>query len=977
MNLRPIVWLCLVAGAGLPAARGLANPAGGAREIVPIAAGWRFQLDVYDLGEKEQWHANGFDRSAWAEVSVPKAWDLFDEALWGYEGIGWYATAVPGAWARKNAVQRLIFGRVNYHTRVWLNGEFLGENANGYLPFEFDVSGKLKPEGANLLVLRVDNRPRLEWLPGARQIEWIQYGGILEPVRLETSPPVYISDLTINAVPDGAGASVACTVEITSRAAAETGVVLRAGVTGHDETAQSLRFRVAPGARTVRSLSLSLAQASPWSPDSPSLYSLAASLEAGGQTDSITARFGVRKIEARGREILLNGRRFRVKGVNRYDEYGKYGPAPPRDLLVEDLRRMKNAGVNFVRVHYPQSPEILSLYDEMGFVMSEEVPLNWWGNGFSGKGEEVQSDAILSQAMPALERMIQRDKNHPSVIIWSMCNESQTANEVGIRVMRRLIRRTRELDKSRLVTFVISTQEAKEHKAFEDADLVAINVYSGQFGARIARHTGELSELVTRPSAEHIRRQLAAFPGKPLLITEFGTRGVPGIHGDIAYSEDFQAAFIQAAWKAIEECAEASGGVLWSWADYYHRRTFIQYAVFGPYGVVTVDRRPKAALAALTAMYGGRQALYKDIPRDYLAEADSIPGFWINTVDGVSRFLNERVRKGSVRQFGTTAGGRPMRAAFYGEPRGAGGTTTFSGSLGFGDVRAYFGPEHARKVYMAIGAVHGGEVEGITGLVNLLAVLETGADLRGKPWPAITAAAAALDRIILIPIVNADGRARVPYRMLRFRGANEDVQEYFNTGGWKDGKLIGWPGCKQFIPLDFSKTGFPGGYPNDAGVNIQHDDFFGRPQPETRALLELAARERPDLILNMHTGATFTTLLREFIEPSLTPAFEELYRRVHTALTRAKLRGSDDAAREADPAGTRLGVFNLSTALNLNSGALAVLIESPSHSASKATRNGQPFRHTPDDIVDAQLTCHQEAMRFLAETGGRANWTKK
>lgn len=385
---------------------------------------------------------------------------------------------------------------------------------------------------------------------------------------------------------------------------------------------------------------------------------------------------------------------------------------------------------------------------------------------------------------------------------------------------------------------------------------------------------------------------------------------------------------------------------------------------------------PLWMLFAGMALAGG-PATYKDIPPEYLVEANPIPDFWVSTVDGVNGFLGQRVHKGGVEQFGTTAGGRPMRAVLYGKPRGAAGTTTFSGSLGFGDVRAYLGPEHARKVYMAMGSVHGGEIEGIVGIVNLIAVLETGNDLRGKPWPEITAAAARLDRLILIPITNVDGRARVPFRMLRNWGPNSDVQEYFNTGGWKDGKLIGWPDCKKFIPLDFSTVGFPGGYPNDAGVNIQHDDFFGHPQPETRALFALGTRERPDIILNMHTGGTFTTMLREFIEPSLTPAWEDLLRRLHTVLTQAGLRETDDVAREADPARASRGVFNLSTALNLNSGALAVLIESPSHAASPAKRHGQPFTHTAGDIVDAQLLCHQEAMKFLAETGGRGRWTRR
>ncbi len=581
-------------------------PAPGSREVVQIAANWRFQLDVTDLGEKEQWHAKDYDRSHWSKATVPKAWDLFDEALWGYEGIGWYATTLSGTLARKDKVQRLKFARVNYHSKVWLNGEPLGENVNGYLPFEFDVSGKLKADASNLLVLRVDNRPRLTWLPSAKQIEWIQYGGILEPVTLETSAKAYISDVAINAVPDGGGASVSCSVEITSREEKEQEFTLRVAVAGEGNLPAPMQVKVEPGATLVKHASISLAKANRWSPDTPFLYRLAATLESTRPIDRVTERFGVRKLETRGREILLNGERFRARGVNRYDEYGKHGPRPPRELLVQDLRRMKGAGVNFVRVHYPQSPDIISLYDEMGFVMSEEVPLNWWGNNFSGKGEEIQSESILDQAMPALERMVRRDKNHPAVIIWSMANESQTANDVGISVMRKLIHRAKELDQTRLVTFVISPQEAKAHRAYEDADLVAVNVYHGSLSDKPAAHAMQFEELVTKRSEEYIRRQLAAWPDKPLLITEFGARGAPGIHGDIPYSEDFQAGLIQAAWKAITNCEEASGGVLWSWADYYHRRTFIQYAVFGPYGAVTVDRRPKAALAAVAKMYGGK-----------------------------------------------------------------------------------------------------------------------------------------------------------------------------------------------------------------------------------------------------------------------------------------------------------------------------------------------------------------------------------
>ncbi|MCC6590123.1 MAG: hypothetical protein IT168_25750 [Bryobacterales bacterium] len=365
-----------------------------------------------------------------------------------------------------------------------------------------------------------------------------------------------------------------------------------------------------------------------------------------------------------------------------------------------------------------------------------------------------------------------------------------------------------------------------------------------------------------------------------------------------------------------------------------------------------------------------------NIPPDFLRQPDNIPSYWITTVPEVREFLARKVTKGKVQVIGRSAGKREIQAVFYGTPRPSGGTTTFSGSLGFRDVKAFIGPGHAKRVYMAMAAVHGGEWEPIAGMVNLLSVLETGSDLRGKPWPGITEAAAKLDRILLIPITNVDGRARIPLRMLVDRGTDLFVQEYFNTGGFPNGKLIGWPQVKEFIPLDFSKTQFPGGYPNDAGVNFQHDDFLApRRQPETEALLELARRERPDMILNMHTGASFIEPLRPFIDPLLIPAWEDYFRRVRSRLASAGLQHTSDPAKAGDPSRASLNRYNLDTALHLHSGALAFVIESPAHSFTISKRDGKPFRHTIDQLMDAQLTAHEEAMRMLAETGGVARWT--
>ncbi len=576
------------------------------RQTATIGSDWRFTVDIEKLGEAEQWFREDFDHSKWSKVTVPKAWDLYEEAMWGFEGVGWYAVPIPGALAAPGKLQTLRFGRVMYHTKAWLDGKPLGENIGGYLPFEFDITGRLRRDKPSTLVLRVDNKPRLQWLPAARNIEWMQYGGILEPVVIETTGRVSISDITVNAVPQDAGARVDCSVEIRSREAAERQVTLRIAV---GTVVKSAVVMLTPGATARERLVITLPRAQRWSPATPFLYTLQASLEHGGQTvDSTSARFGVRKIETRGRDILLNGERLYLKGVNRYDEYGRYGVNAPRQLVLEDLKRMKSAGVNFVRVHFPQSPELISLYDEMGFLMMEEVTINWWGNGFSGKGEEVQRADILDFAIPFLERMVRRDKNHPAVVFWSMCNESTTDNEVGIHVMRTLIRRARELDPTRPVTFVLATRESKGHLAFEDTDIVSVNVYVGGYKGKPANHVGQVRELTAKAAQEYLQRQADTWPTKPVIVTEFGTPGIPGIHGDAPYTEEYQAAVLEEVWKAIGKCREVSGGVMWSWADYFHRPNFIKYAAFGPYGVVTVDRRPKLAFQSLVKMYGGNGA---------------------------------------------------------------------------------------------------------------------------------------------------------------------------------------------------------------------------------------------------------------------------------------------------------------------------------------------------------------------------------
>ncbi len=390
---------------------------------------------------------------------------------------------------------------------------------------------------------------------------------------------------------------------------------------------------------------------------------------------------------------------------------------------------------------------------------------------------------------------------------------------------------------------------------------------------------------------------------------------------------------------------------------------------------------PVLVILSISALYCKRHDAVKspvfsfNIPPDYLNEAPVIPDFWISTYKDVNAFLDKTVKKGRIEVIGTSAGGREIRAVMYGTPRQGNGTTTFSGSLGFGDVRAYRGPDHDKTVYMGMAAVHGGEFEGIVGIVNLISVLETGKDLRGKEWSAINEVASKIDRLILIPVTNPDGRERIPLRMELYRDTDFTVAEYLNTGGNAEGKITGWPQIKEFIPMDFSKPGFPGGYPNDAGVNFQHDNFLGKKQPETQALFDLTEKEKPDLIINMHTGAVFMRMDRPLGEPALHSAFDTLFHYVHSELAVKGLQYTRDPGIEGNASEqASTGAYNLDGALNWHCGALSVVVESPSHSFSGNRTTQERKIESPDNLLDAQLTCHQQAMKFLAETGGRSKW---
>ncbi len=591
--------------AALLAVAGRASALPAAPRSLTLAEGWLFQPDPHGVGDTQGWQRPDFDRSGWRPVAVPMAWDHYDPVMDGYEGVGWYALALPADRVVPGAWQRLRFGRANHRATVWIDGQKAGENLTGYLPFEIAASPWLKPGRPASVVVRVENGTRYDWLPGTTTVEWVQYGGLLEPVELVTTALAHVAHVSIRATPRGSDGRVAVVVEVANASDADFAGRVRFEADGRAVEAEA---RVGPQATASLALELALPKARLWRLEAPALFDARVRLfDAGGEIDSVADRFGVRSIEARGREILLNGRPLRIRGVNRYDEFPGRGPVADEAVIRADLEAVKATGANLVRVHYPQAPAHLRIADEIGLLFMEEVPLNWWRATWHPRlPPEFENERIIDVAEKALEQMVRRDGNHPALVVWSMANECQTADELGIRAMERLLRRAKALDPTRLSTYV-SNRKQEQNRAFALADLVAVNLYYGMFDEPVARDLGEIEERVYAPTRRRLAELAGFFTDKPIVLTEFGTIGIPGSGGDMRFSEDYQAAFLSAVWRAVEAVPEVSGGVVWCWADYRHRRGFTNDfpTYFGPFGIVTLDRRPKKAHSALRALWTG------------------------------------------------------------------------------------------------------------------------------------------------------------------------------------------------------------------------------------------------------------------------------------------------------------------------------------------------------------------------------------
>ncbi len=429
------------------------------RQTVSFDHAWRFHLgDVPGAQEL------AFADTGWRALDVPHDWSIEGEfseqnpagvgggALPG--GVGWYrkSFAVPPADSGKAVF--IEFDGVYRNSEVWINGQYLGKRPYGYSSFRYDLTPHLHDRGRNVIAVRVDNSQQ----PNSR---WYSGSGIYRHVRLVTTGPVHVDQWgTYVTTPTASADSARVTIRTTIRNArpAEQAIALR--TTMYDSAGKAVAVvsttgRVPGDSVTEIAQDLTIARPALWSLERPYLYRAVSRIVCGnGECDDYTTQFGVRSFVFRADSgFFLNGRPVKIRGVCLHHDLGALGAAVNTRAIERQLEIMRAMGVNAIRTsHNPPAPELLELTDHMGFIVLDEAFDMW-------KKEKTKYDYHLdwdAWHVRDLSDMVRRDRNHPSVFMWSIGNEvmEQWTNDdsTAAPIARELAGIVRALDPTRPIT---------------------------------------------------------------------------------------------------------------------------------------------------------------------------------------------------------------------------------------------------------------------------------------------------------------------------------------------------------------------------------------------------------------------------------------------------------------------------------------------------------------------------------------------
>lgn len=558
----------------------LVNNYDGARATtVSFDTGWKFHL-----GDVANAQAPTFDDAQWTALDVPHDWSIglpFNQSSpatfeGGYldGGTGWYRKTftLPAA----SATQKVFvqFDGVYMDSTVYINGTQVYARPYGYSSFEVDVTAHAKYGVPNLLAVKVVNQT-----PSSR---WYSGSGIYRHTWLKTVNPVRVAytgtQVTTPRV-SSASASVALSVTLQNDATTEQVVTLTSTVrdTAGAETgkATSAATSVGAGKTAVVAQELTLQNPKLWSPDAPNLYSVTTDVMVGGTiVDTYTTPFGVRTLAFDANTgFSINGVKLKINGVCNHHDLGALGAAVNHRALEKRMQMLKEMGANAVRTsHNPPTPELLELADRLGLMVMDEAFDCW----YAGKHTYDYGRFFNAWADSDLPDMVSRDRNHPSVIIWSIGNEVPQAGDKT--TVARLIKDIRTKDTTRPITQAYAAfVNTKDITGLED--VVGINYAPERYDS--VHDANPTYKLVASESSSALR-----------------SRGVYNSNNNQCNSYDNQAAgwghTAETSWKNVNTRPWVAGEFVWTGFDYIGEPTPYQWPSKSSYfGIIDSANFPK------------------------------------------------------------------------------------------------------------------------------------------------------------------------------------------------------------------------------------------------------------------------------------------------------------------------------------------------------------------------------------------------
>lgn len=533
----------------------------------PLNGVWTFALDPLNRGGQDKWYATDFASVGFDKVQVPHSFSV-DKRYFFYTGTAWYFKKFNAPVVQKNERTFLQFDAVFYKAKIWLNGQVAGEHEGGYTPFEIEITGLLKDK--NTLAVSVSNAWDTTTIPGAKASDakdapnvtqlyaWMNYGGITRPVHVITRPAAFIQNIKVVAEPDLKKGNARIQVITSLKNYQSPDVKVNIYQSGNKN---NIRFKQTSANAAQVTLEGMLPSAKLWDQDAPNLYE--AEVIAGA--DTMRKTFGIRRLEIKGTQLLLNGEPIRMGGCNRPLDYPGYGSLDPDDVLEKDLNLIKSGSMELSRIsHYPVSESMLDWADKHGLLIITEAG-NW-----QMTPRQMADPLMRAKYQSQLKEMVERDWNHPSVIAYSLGNEFQSQTPEGISWVKDMGVFVKSLDASRLVTFASFNVWRDYVKRPEDeaslyVDFISTNIYGND----------------QLPHLQHIHE---IYPNKPVYISEFGMR-LPQ-----SGKEEDRIAYFRRAMQIFRQCDYLIGASVWTFNDYMSRYPGTDANGYRAWGLVAPDR---------------------------------------------------------------------------------------------------------------------------------------------------------------------------------------------------------------------------------------------------------------------------------------------------------------------------------------------------------------------------------------------------